>query len=134
MCRKYVAVVWISHCLYDYTSWGNLKYNFWKCGAIRFFSWFTSRFLEYVGFFWIFFGNSRIVLDLVFLLLGFFSFFLFYLNENDLGFNMRCRLFLHYRWFLQNLEKGFIQTNMHTSLCRYKCYLFLHEVPRIFLT
>ena len=25
-------------------------------------------------------------------------------------------LFLHYEWFLQNLEKDFIWTNMHTTL------------------
>ena len=32
------------------------------------------------------------------------------------GFHMRQRLFLHYGWFLQNLEKGFIRTNMHTTV------------------
>ena len=34
-------------------------------------------------------------------------------NENQLGFNMRYHLFLHFGWFLQNLGKYFIQTNMH---------------------
>ena len=29
---------------------------------------------------------------------------------------MRQRLFLHYGWFLQNLEKGCIRTNMHTTV------------------
>ena len=29
---------------------------------------------------------------------------------------MRQRLFLHYGWFLQNLEKDFIQTNMHITV------------------
>ena len=38
------------------------------------------------------------------------------LNENQLGFYIRYRLFLHYGWFLQNLEKGFIRTNMHTTV------------------
>jgi hypothetical protein len=40
---------------------------------------------------------------------------LFFLNENHLGFHMRYSFFLHYGWFLQNLEKGFTQTNMHTT-------------------
>ena len=29
---------------------------------------------------------------------------------------MRYHLFLHYGWFLQNLGKDFIQTNMHTTV------------------
>ena len=29
---------------------------------------------------------------------------------------MRQHLFLHYGWFLQNLEKGCIRTNMHTTV------------------
>ena len=29
---------------------------------------------------------------------------------------MRYCLFLHYGWFLQNLEKGCIGTNMHTTV------------------
>ena len=29
---------------------------------------------------------------------------------------MRLHLFLHYGWFLQNLENGFIRTNMHTTV------------------
>ena len=37
-------------------------------------------------------------------------------NEKTKGFHMRQRLFMHYGWFLQNLEKGFIQTNMHTTV------------------
>ena len=55
--------------------------------------------LENVFFFW---------------LLGFSTFFL---N----GFHMRYRLFLYYGWFLQNLAKGFIRTNMHTTV--HTCYL-----------
>ena len=42
--------------------------------------------------------------------------FLIFPNENQLGFHMRYRLFLHYGWFLQNLEKDFIPTNMHTNV------------------
>jgi hypothetical protein len=29
---------------------------------------------------------------------------------------MRQHLFLHYGWFLQNLKKGCIRTNMHTTV------------------
>ena len=29
---------------------------------------------------------------------------------------MRYHLFLHYGWFLQNLGKDFIRTNMHTTV------------------
>ena len=38
---------------------------------------------------------------------------LFFLHENLLGFDMRYHLFLHYGWFLHNLGKDFIRTNMH---------------------
>ena len=38
-------------------------------------------------------------------------------NENNLGFHMRYHFFLHYGWFLQNLGKDFIRTNMHTTVC-----------------
>ena len=31
-------------------------------------------------------------------------------------------LFLHYEWFLQNLEKDFIQTNMHTTVHTHKLW------------
>ena len=30
---------------------------------------------------------------------------------------MRYHFFLHYGWFLQNLGKDFIRTNMHTTVC-----------------
>jgi hypothetical protein len=36
---------------------------------------------------------------------------MFYPNENQLGFHMRNRRFLHKGWFLQNLEKYFIPTS-----------------------
>ena len=39
-------------------------------------------------------------------------------NEKTKGFHMRYHLFLHYGWFLQNLGKDFIRTNMHTSVVR----------------
>ena len=37
-------------------------------------------------------------------------------NEKTKGFHMRYHLFLHYGWFLQNLGKDFIRTNMHTTV------------------
>ena len=37
-------------------------------------------------------------------------------NENNLGLYMRYHFFLPYRWFLQNLGKDFIRTNMHTTV------------------
>ena len=37
-------------------------------------------------------------------------------NENQLSFHMRYHLFPHYGWFLQNVWKNFIQTNMHTTV------------------
>ena len=40
------------------------------------------------------------------------------LNENYLDFHMSYRLFLHYGWFLQNLEKDFIPTLLHTTVTR----------------
>ena len=50
---------------------------------------------------------------------------------------MRQRLFLYYEWFLQNLKKGCIRTNMHTTVAeavwlndrlfpRYALFLFTH--------
>ena len=42
--------------------------------------------------------------------------FWLYLNENKQAVHMRYHLFLHYGWFLQNLEKDFIRTNMHTTV------------------
>ena len=43
-------------------------------------------------------------------------FFLFHLNENKQPVHMRYHLFLRYGWFLQNLAKDFIPTNMHTTV------------------
>ena len=37
-------------------------------------------------------------------------------NKNQLCFHMRYHLFLHYGWFLQNLEKDFIPTLLHTTV------------------
>ena len=42
--------------------------------------------------------------------------FLLHLNEKTNGFHMRYHLFLQYGWFLQNLVKDFIPTNMHTTV------------------
>ena len=38
-----------------------------------------------------------------------------YLNENKQPVHMRYHSFLQYGWFLLNLGKDFIQTNMHTT-------------------
>jgi hypothetical protein len=43
---------------------------------------------------------------------------LLHLNENKQPLYMRYHLFLHYGWFLQNLGKDFIRTNMHTTVAR----------------
>ena len=40
----------------------------------------------------------------------------FFSKENQLGFYMRYHLFLQYGWFLQNLGKDVIRTNMHTTV------------------
>ena len=40
----------------------------------------------------------------------------FFINEKTKGFHMRYHSFLHYGWFLQNLGKDFIPTNMHTTV------------------
>ena len=56
-------------------------------------------------------------LKLFFWLLGFSkNCFLFFINEKTKGFHMRYHSFLHYGWFLQNLGKDFIPTNMHTTV------------------
>ena len=44
------------------------------------------------------------------------SFFFVGHFENNLGFHIRYHFFLHYGWFLQNLGKGFIRTNMHMTV------------------
>ena len=36
--------------------------------------------------------------------------------KNTKGVHMRQCLFLYYGWFLQNLERGCIRTNMHTTV------------------
>ena len=41
---------------------------------------------------------------------------LFFINGKTKGFHMRQLFFLHYGQFLQNLAKGFIRTNMHTTV------------------
>ena len=40
-----------------------------------------------------------------------------YLNENKQPVHMRYHLYLQYGWFLQNLGKDFIRTNMHMTVC-----------------
>jgi hypothetical protein len=42
--------------------------------------------------------------------------FLLHLNENKQPIHMKNNLFLQYGWFLQNLGKDFIRTNMHTTV------------------
>ena len=41
---------------------------------------------------------------------------LFFSDDKNLGFHMRCHFFLHYGWFLQNLGKEAVRTNMHTTV------------------
>ena len=62
---------------------------------------------------------------MTFFLGGHFDFFFFkkkkillQFNEKTKGFHMRYHLFLHYGWFLQNLGKDFIRTNMHTTVIK----------------
>ena len=50
-------------------------------------------------------------------------------NENQRGFHMKYHLFLYYEWFLQNLEKDFIRTNMHTTVMQFSLLnLRNHEI------
>ena len=76
----------------------------------------------------------------LFFVIGFFKKNLFFLNENHRGFHMRQRLFLHTGWFLQNLEKGFIRTNMHTTVptyfqdYRYIVYTVLKNIIPLWLS
>jgi hypothetical protein len=42
---------------------------------------------------------------------------LLHIYENMQPAHMRYHLFLHYGWFLQNLGKNFIRSNMHTTVC-----------------
>ena len=62
--------------------------------------------------------ENDIFLVFGFWLLGFSKkiFFLLFPNENYIGFHMRYHLFLHYGWFLQNIDKDIIRTNMHTTV------------------
>ena len=60
---------------------------------------------------------------MTFFLGGHFEFFfqkkkkkLLQFNEKTKGFHMRYHLFLHYGWFLQNLGKDTVRTNMHTTV------------------
>ena len=67
-------------------------------------SWKMSFFLSQP--FWFFFQNFFSKKD----------FFLLHLNENKQPVHMRYHFFLHYGWFLQNLGKNLIRTNMHTTV------------------
>jgi hypothetical protein len=44
--------------------------------------------------------------------------FLLHPHENQLGFHMKYHLFLHYELFLQNPEKDFIPTLLHTTVTK----------------
>ena len=48
--------------------------------------------------------------------LNFFFWIFFSPIKNNLAVHMRYHLFLHYGWFLKNLGKDFIPTNMHTTV------------------
>ena len=52
---------------------------------------------------------------------------LHHLNENKQPVHMRYHLFLHYEWFLQNLGKDFIRTNMHTTVTVAYFVIFMHK-------
>ena len=62
---------------------------------------------------------------------GHFEFFFFKKKKKNLlhlikktkGFHMRYHFFLYYGWFLQNLRKDFIQTNMHTTVHHWQPWL-----------
>ena len=43
-----------------------------------------------------------------------------YHNENKQPVHMRYHLFLQYDWFLQNLGKEAVRTNMHTTVCNFQ--------------
>ena len=62
--------------------------------------------------------------------------FLFFINEKTKGFHMRYHSFLHYGWFLQNLGKDFIPTNMHTTVQQHSTVLnhLYSDFQRIFKT
>ena len=48
------------------------------------------------------------------------------------GFHMRHHLFLYYGWFLQNLEKGFIRTNMHMTVVCTHTLFFQENVDNLY--
>ena len=62
-------------------------------------------------------GNIHFLCFFCFLLLGFSKkkCFVFSQWKSQL---LSCQVFLHYWWFLQNLEKGFIRTNRYAHECK----------------
>ena len=68
---------------------------------------------------------------MAFLVGGHFGFkkniFLLHLIKKTKGFHMRDHFFLYYGWFLQNLRKDFIQTNMHTTVFKEIRYFHFKE-------
>ena len=70
--------------------------------------------------FWI--GSQKTRVKLFFIFFPKLCYFLspqlhyFLLNENKQPVHMRDHLFLQYQWFLQNIGKDFIRTNMHTEV------------------
>ena len=83
-------------------SWKNIKN--WQ-------SWKMSSLSQPFWFFFCFTLTSAILLLLLL--------FLLYLNEKKQPIHMRYHLFLHYGRFLQNVGKGCVRTNMHTTVCIY---------------
>ena len=61
-------------------------------------------------------------------------FFCFISMKINFFFHMRYHLFLHYGWFLQNLGKDFIRTNMHTTvLLEIPCYIYnVHKIGVVY--
>jgi hypothetical protein len=64
-----------------------------------------------------------------FFFLRFFFFFLLHLIKTTKGFYMRYHFFLYYGWFLQNLRKDFIRTNMHTTVQTTPSVVGSAEIP-----
>ena len=55
-------------------------------------------------------------------------FFLLHLKGNKQPLSMRYHFFLHYGWFLQNLKKETVWTNMHTTVLPFVLFYKLFSV------
>ena len=50
--------------------------------------------------------------------------FIGFFKKNSFFVFSQWKLFLHYGWFLQNLGKDFIRTNMHTTVYALAVHIF----------